>query len=126
VRSSLTHEGFSFVAWEASLWTVDLWATRMEQYVALRRRYDPRQFFDVHFREVLSDPVGVAQRVYQYFGLEWTEAAARQLRRWQAENPRGKHGEHVHRAEDFGLNDGMIAERFSAYMKHFNIAPRRA
>lgn len=102
-------------------WTVDLWATRMERYVELRRQYDPKQFFDVHFREVLSDPVGVAKRVYAYFGIRWTEEAEHALRRWQAENPRGKHGEHAHRAEDFALHEDRIAERFRAYMQYFNI-----
>jgi hypothetical protein len=102
-------------------WTVDLWATRMQRYVELRRQCDPKQFFDVQFREVLSDPVGVAQRVYAYFGIDWTAEAEQALRRWHAENPRGKHGEHVHRAEDFALRQDMIAERFGAYLQYFNI-----
>ena len=106
-------------------WTLDLWATRMDRYVALRRKCDPQQFFDAHFREILSDPVGVARRVYDHFGLQWTDAAERHLRRWHAENPRGKHGEHVYRAEDFGLDNDMVAERFSKYMRYFNLERSR-
>jgi len=93
-------------------WTLDLWTTRRDGYVALRRQFDPQQFFDVDLGEIASDPVGVARRIDDHSGLEWTDAAEHQSRWWHAENPRGKHGAHVHRAEDFGLDNAIIVDRF--------------
>ena len=105
---------------------VDYWSTRLEAYLKTRRAYNPAQFFDLHFGEILSDPVGAAKRVYAYFHLEWTDDLDQRLRRWQADNPRDKHGEHVYRAEDFGLTDDAIAARFGRYMTHFNIERERS
>jgi hypothetical protein len=102
-------------------WLIDLWATRLERGLEVRRRHDPARFFDLHFREILADPLGAAVRVYEHFGLAMNDDAARRLRRWQTDNPRGKHGEHVYRAGDFGLTDTAITERFDAYVRQFGI-----
>ena len=107
-------------------WLIDLWATRLERGLEVRRERDPKQFFDLHLREVLGDPIGSVRRVYDHFGLELTDAAEQRMRRWLDENPRGKYGEHVYRAEDFGLTDDMIAARFGAYMQHFGIQRERS
>lgn len=105
---------------------VEYWSTRLEAYLETRRTYNPDQFFDLHFRDIVSDPVGAARRVYEHFQLEWTEALEQRLRRWHADNPRDKHGEHLYRAEEFGLTSDGIAERFQQYMKHFDIERERS
>ncbi len=102
-------------------WLIDLWATRLERGLEVRREHDPAKFFDLHFREVVTDPIGAAKRVYNHFGLGWTDDVEQRMRRWQADNPRGKYGEHRYAAEDFGLTDAAIAERYAAYMEHFQI-----
>lgn len=107
-------------------WLLDLWATRLERGLEVRRERDPQSFFDLHLREVLSDPVGAVRRIYDHFGLEMTPEAERRFRDWKDENPKGKYGEHRYRAEDFGLTDDGIADRFRAYMQHFDIERERA
>lgn len=102
-------------------WLLELWARRLERGLQVRREGDPKQFIDLHFREILADPVGAARKVYEHFGIEMTDEAERRLGAWKAENPRGKHGEHKYTAEEFGLSDETIADRFSAYMRHFGI-----
>jgi hypothetical protein len=102
-------------------WLLDLWATGMEHGIEVRRSRDSSQFFDLHFSEVLADPIGSVKRVHAHFGLDMTEEAEARLRSWHAENPQGKHGEHRYAADDFGLTDRVIADRYAAYLEHFQV-----
>jgi hypothetical protein len=107
-------------------WLLDLWATRLNRGLEVRREHDPKQFFDLQLREVVADPVGAVQRVYDHFSIEMTPAAEQRFRAWKDDNPKGKYGEHRYRAEDFGLTDDLIADRFGPYMRHFQIERERA
>jgi hypothetical protein len=102
-------------------WLLDLWSRRLHDGMEARRKYDSAQFFDLHFREILADPVGAARRIAAHFGIEMSDAAETAMRAWHANNPQGKHGEHHYRAEDFGLTEDAIAARFTAYLEHFQI-----
>ena len=111
---------------EVAEWLLDLWSSRLHDGMQVRRERDAAQFFDLHFREILADPVGAAQRIYTYFDIEIGAEAEQRMRRWAADNPQGKHGEHHYRAEDFGLTDDAIAERFAAYLEHFQVERERS
>ena len=102
-------------------WQLELWASTLERAMAVRRAQDPARFFDLHFREVVVDPVGAVGRMYAHFGLELDEKAERKLHAWHAANPQGKHGEHRYSAVEFGLTPGSMAERLAAYRQHFGV-----
>jgi hypothetical protein len=93
----------------------------MEHAMEVRRERGDSQFFDLHFREILGDPVGAVRRMYGHFGVEMSEAAERSMRRWHADNPQGKHGEHRYAIEDFGLGARAIVDRYAAYIERFGI-----
>jgi hypothetical protein len=100
---------------------IEIWARGMEHGMEVRRERGSSQFFDLDFREVLSNPVGAAKRIYDHFDLELGEEAERRLHSWRAENPRGKYGEHRYAIEDFGLTNQAVADRYAAYIEHFQI-----
>jgi hypothetical protein len=102
-------------------WQLGLWAGAMESAMAVRREHDSRQFYDLHFREIVSDPVQGVRRMYEHFGLELSSEAEDRMRGWHATNPQGKHGEHLYTAEEFGLTDHGMAERFALYTEHFGV-----
>jgi hypothetical protein len=93
----------------------------MEHGLEVRREVDPSRFFDLHFREVLADPVAAVRRIYAYFDVPLSDEADLRFRAWQRDNPRGKHGEHHYSAEDFGITEAAITDRFAAYTSHFSI-----
>ena len=107
-------------------WLLDLWSRRLYDGMQVRRQHDRTQFFDLHFREILADPVGAAKRIYAYFGIEISAEAEQRMRAWQADNRQGKHGEHHYNAQDFGLTDDAIAERFASYLDHFQVERERS
>jgi len=76
---------------------------------------------DVDYKELVADPIGTTKKVYLHFGLEWTTAFETTLNQYLADNPKDKHGKHHYSSEDFGLTDDAIRERFSEYIKTYNL-----
>jgi len=99
----------------------ELWASGLEHGMDVRRETDPSRFFDLHFREVLADPVEAVRRIYAHFDVPLSDEAERRFRAWKQANPRGKHGEHRYAAEDFGTTEEAINDRFAAYISHFSV-----
>lgn len=80
---------------------------------------------DVHYEELIRDPVGTVKRIYTRFGLEWSEAYEARLLAYLREHPREEHGRHTYRARDFGQTEAAIAERFAAYSERFGLGVSR-
>lgn len=82
---------------------------------------DPR-YIDIHFREMMSDPIALVRRIYAACGKTLLAADEQRMRNWIAANPRGKHGGHDYAAEDFGID---LAERRAAlrfYTERYGVA----
>jgi hypothetical protein len=41
------------------------------------------------------------------------------MQAFRAANPRGRHGEHAYRPEDYGLSAGQIRDRFAEYLEAY-------
>ena len=99
----------------------ELWAAGLEHAMEVRREVAPSRFLDLHFREVLADPVEAVRRIYAHFDVPLSDEAERRFRAWKQANPRGKHGEHRYAADDFGTTEEAINDRFAAYISHFSV-----
>ncbi len=101
------------------------WASRLEQL--LRRGSEDRpasasdQFVDVQFGELMADPIGTVQRIYAAAGRHLSAPAEQAMRAFLAANPRGKHGVHNYRLEDFGLDAAERRAALRFYQQRFNV-----
>jgi Sulfotransferase family len=86
---------------------------------ASRQHLDSALFLDIGQRETQSDPIGVAERVYEFAGLGLDGELRRSMHQWAANNERGSRGEHRYRAEDFGLTADGIRRDFAGYLDEF-------
>ncbi len=102
-------------------WQLDQWSQTMRENLEIRGATDSTRFFDLHFRELVSDPIASIRRMYTHFGSELSAEAEQSMRRWHEDNPQGKHGEHRYEPEVFGLTRQVMAERFELYAKHFQV-----
>ena len=75
----------------------------------------------LQFRDLQRDPLAASRKIYDYFGLPVTDAAADAMQRFRADNPPGKHGEHSYQLKDWGLSEGEIRDRFARYVERFDI-----
>ena len=84
-----------------------------------------QQLFDVHYAELLRDPMSMVRRIYAFFGLELTGAAETAMERFLLANPKNKGGVHRYSLEEFGLNPETERRRFQFYLDFFGIEPER-
>jgi hypothetical protein len=76
----------------------------------------PRElFFDVDFRETVSDPIALIERIYQHFGIAMTAIARAQIQTYMNNNPREKRPAHNYTLEQFGLSAAQVKTQYREY-----------
>lgn len=99
-----------------------LWTDRLAQGIRDREVLGLEdRFFDVHFRDVLADPVGTIEKAFASFRMPLSDTAIQAMQAWIAAHPAGRHGAHDYTAEDFGLDPGELSERFAPYRERFGV-----
>lgn len=80
------------------------------------------QIADIHFKDLMADPVATIRRAYRGLGLEFSTEFEDRIRAYLALKPRHKFGQHQYAAEDYGLTDEKIRNDFKFYTEHYGIA----
>ncbi|MEE3328091.1 MAG: sulfotransferase [Myxococcota bacterium] len=94
---------------------LDRWHTILERAWAVRRVAQKEQFCDVDYESLVADPLEQVRRIYGHFGISLSQAAEQGMQAWHAARPQKHHGDHRYSAQEFGLSDPEIRERFSDY-----------
>jgi hypothetical protein len=102
---------------------LDFLTSMVEHYSHVRDSADSARFFDVHYKDLVQDPLGTVRRVYEHFGYGYEARFEEQMREWLAANPQNKHGTHRYCLEQFGMNPDMVNSRFTTYCERFKISP---
>jgi hypothetical protein len=101
----------------------DLWDRRLHQGIRDREALDREsQFFDLHFHEVLSDPVDSIRKAFDSFGMSLSDEAQRKMNTWHAGHQAGRHGTHSYSPESYGLDRTDLSDRFRDYRERFGVA----
>ena len=114
--SALATQGYStrFVGATIGADQLELLSRGAATFSAARARYDPRQFLDVQYTDLVNDPVGTVRGVYAHFDLPWTttvEAAVTAEHVASRSGPRAP--AHRYALADFGLTAEQVAAAFS-------------
>ncbi len=91
--------------------------------VALRA--DPRfgrRFVDVHFDQLLRDPVDALRRAYAGMDRELDAAHAERIHAYLRDKPKGKFGVHHYAPEDWGFTAASLRAGLAPYVEHFRVA----
>jgi hypothetical protein len=97
------------------------WTEALRRLLAVRARIGEERFADVHFTALLADPLATVAAAYARLGLPFTPAAERAMRAHAAANPRGRHGEHRYRLEDWGLDRAAVDAAFRFYAERCGV-----
>ena len=98
----------------------------LHEYVMRQRaagRVDPARIVDLHYAELMRDPVACLRMVYDRIGLSFSDHNAELIADYLARKPAGKHGAHRYRLEDFGVDKAEASAAFAGYRQHYGIAP---
>ncbi|MFN8625783.1 MAG: sulfotransferase [Candidatus Binatia bacterium] len=77
------------------------------------------RFFDVAFRDIITDPVPVIEQMYAHFGFEFSDGLRQRMQGYLASRPREKHGTHRYALEDYGLSAEKHGLLFSEYCERY-------
>ena len=93
----------------------------IDRATAARDRIGDERFFDLHYAELMRDPIGQMQRLYEWDAETLTPDVEKLMQRWMQENPQGKFGRHTYSIEEFGLSVNQAEPYFSEYIDRFGI-----
>ena len=110
----------SLAAYFARLW-VDVLGLMVDRLVEFRDRRPEVAVHDLHYRDLVADPVGAVADIYSHWGDELTPEAARRMHDHLASHPKDRHGAHHYSVADFGLDDRAVRDRFADYCERFEV-----
>ena len=104
----------------AEHWT-DMLARSVAAVEAFRAASPGTQIVDVHYADLVRDPIATVRRVYGAFGEELDGAALQAMTQHVQSSRKGRFGQHSYDLAQFGLDAGAIAERFRGYVERYDI-----
>lgn len=97
---------------------LELWSIGLERTMRAHDR-QPESFYDVQFEALNTDPLGVVRGIYQWAGLTLRSEVEQKMKNWLDTHSEGKGGVHSYTAEQFGLNEQMLRDRYREYMARY-------
>lgn len=121
---SLAHMGFMGRVdgeWlvENCTYQAELHANRIMDF---RNRQGEESMIDVHYSDLVSDPIGAMRRLYAALGDDFTPEAEAAMQAWLDDNPQGKFGKHEYKLAQYGLSVEQLAPKFERYLSRYDIA----
>ncbi len=110
----------SLGAYFARLW-VDVLGLMVDRLGEFRDRRPDVAVHDLHYRDLVADPVGAVAAIYAHWGDEMTPEAAQRMHDYLEGHPKGRHGAHHYSVADFGLDERAVRDRFADYCERFDV-----
>ena len=100
----------------------------VEAMTAWRAAHPDVAIIDVHYKTLVADPIGEAERVYAAFGLMLTAKAKARMEAFLRVNRHGQSQggvKHHYTLEDFGLTEAAVEEICGRYLDQYGVARER-
>jgi hypothetical protein len=75
------------------------------------------RILDVHYEHYVRDPIETVHRIYDHFDWPWSPHVEKSIREWADGNPQHQNGVHRYTAEEYGLTEERITDRFADYIE---------
>ncbi len=96
---------------------------RIDRLLELRRAMPEERFVDVWFGDVVSDPIGEVERIYERVGLDLTPEVRRPMKTWLEANRRDQRPSHAYTLAQFGFTEARVRRDFAEYREAY-VIPR--
>jgi hypothetical protein len=111
-------------AYIASHWTAML-ETSVTRIQTFRAAHPEHPILDVHYAELVQNPVETVASIYDGIGDTFTQEARAAIESYVRANGKARFGVHGYDLAEFGLDQADVAERFAAYVDRYEIALER-
>ena len=106
---------------QASNYYLNILLRNLECSMKARESISPARIFDMHFDQLMQDPIGCVRRIYQHFDYDVSPEMERGMQLVLENQPRHKHGVHRYTLEQFGLDADVIKRGFAPYCEHYHV-----
>jgi hypothetical protein len=86
-----------------------------------RARIGHDRIIDVHYADMIRDPIGTMRALYKSLGDDFTSEAEAGMAGWLADNPQARFGRHEYRLDEFGLSKDRLEPLFERYLAAYDI-----
>ena len=118
-RGASDHDNSAWIA-ENYPWQAVEHANRIMDH---RAKLGHERIIDVHYADLIRNPIPTMQALYAALGDPFTAEAERGMRSWLAENPQDKFGRHEYKLAQFGLTVEGLRKRFERYLSAYPVEP---
>ncbi|SFF96315.1 Sulfotransferase family protein [Novosphingobium sp. CF614] len=98
------------------------WSGILDRLDAWREAHPEARIVDVHYVDLIADPIGTARRLYEAFGLGLSAATQSAMAAHLEADRHGKGPARRYALADFGLCEADIEEAFGAYIERHGVA----
>ncbi|HEV3353256.1 MAG TPA: sulfotransferase [Acidimicrobiales bacterium] len=106
------------------------WTAMLEESIrridAFRRAHPEHRILDVHYADLVQEPLATVDAIYSAFGDRLDDRAMAAMTTYVDANPKGKFGVHGYDLGQFGLDGDELGERFAEYVARHDIPTERA
>jgi hypothetical protein len=93
-----------------------------ERGMDFRDKHGEDRVIDVHYADMMNDPMGTMKRLYADLGDEWTAEAEAGIQAWLDANPQNKFGKHEYKLAQYGLTKEALEPLFERYLSRYDVA----
>jgi hypothetical protein len=93
----------------------------LDAYTAWRAANPQARVIDVQYTDLVADPVGQAERIYGFFGLELSQIAKQKMSDFLKINRHGQGARVRADLSEFGLTEAAIEAAFAPYMQRYDV-----
>ncbi|GAB7555012.1 sulfotransferase [Novosphingobium sp. 11B] len=97
-------------------------AEHANRIMDFRDKYGEDKIIDVHYADIVEDPVAATKKVYAALGDEWTAEAEAGVQKWVDDNPQDKFGRHEYKLAQYGLSKADLEPLFERYLSRYDVA----
>lgn len=97
------------------------WSWHQHRMLQVRDSLPDGSILDVSYSDVVRSASSVAERMYEFAGLELTSTARAAMAAWETENAQHRHGKHEYVTTEYGITDAQIADACAEYRRRFII-----
>jgi hypothetical protein len=93
----------------------------VERPLRVRRQIGAHRFFDLHYADLLRDPITVMRNLYAWAGDVLTPEVERSMRTWLERNPQDRFGRRPYSLDAYGLTTRDLEPVFEEYLATIDI-----